>query len=87
MESFVACYDCDSFEIKNTSTSYELEGEVTLFSGAPEQHTGQPGGATITDSSASGASLTLSKRAEEGKTTRYGLVVGKSKTVLNIIKY
>ena len=43
-------------------------------------------GATITDSSASGASLTLSKRAEEGKTTRYGLVVGKSKTVLNIIK-
>ena len=84
MEAFVACYDCDSFEIKNTSTSYELEGEVTLFSGAPEQHTGQPGGATITDSSASGASLPLCKRAEEGKTTRDSLVVGKRK---NCIKY
>ena len=43
-------------------------------------------GATITDSSASGASLPLCKCAEEGETTRDSLVVGKSKTVLNIIK-
>ena len=43
-------------------------------------------GATITDSSASGASLSLCKRAEEGKATGDSLVVGKSKTVLNIIK-
>ena len=45
-----------------------------------------PCGATITDSSASGASLPLCERAEEGKTTRDSLVVGKSKTVLNIIR-
>ena len=43
-------------------------------------------GATITDSSVSGASLPLTKRAEEGKATRDSLVVNKSKTVLNIIK-
>ena len=43
-------------------------------------------GAPITDSSASGASLPLCKCAEEGETTRDSLVVGKSKTVLNIIK-
>ena len=43
-------------------------------------------GATISDSSASGASLPLCKRAEEGKTTRDSLVVGKSKTVLDMIK-
>ena len=35
-------------------------------------------GATITDSSASSASLPLCKRAEEGKTTRDSLFVGKS---------
>ena len=43
-------------------------------------------GATITDSSTSGASLPLCKRTEEGKTTKNSLVVGKSKTVLNVIK-
>ena len=43
-------------------------------------------GDTITDSSASGASLPICKRAEEGKTTRDSLVGGKRKTVLNIIK-
>ena len=42
-------------------------------------------GATITDSSASGASRPLCKRAEEGKQLD-SLVVGKSNTVLNIIK-
>ena len=39
-------------------------------------------GATITDSSARGASLPLCKRIEEGKTARDSIVVGKSKTVL-----
>ena len=43
-------------------------------------------GATLTNSSACGASLPLCKHLEEGKNPRDSLVIGKSKTVSSIMK-